>query len=99
MASCSVPQREVKIEMELPYNENNYFTVDLADVGFTADNWEFDVPFENCRIVGEPCFEMSEDCISCKFTLTNVKIIDITTNKVILEWDMREDDENVDNKT
>lgn len=99
MAPRPVPQREVKIEMELPYNENNYFTVDLADVGFTADNWEFDVPFENCRMVGESYFEMLKDGKSGKFILTNTKIIDITTNKVILEWDMREDDENVDNKT
>lgn len=83
----------------LSYDENNCFTIDLEDAGFTADNWELDVPFENCRMIGEPCFEMSEDCISCKFTLTNTKIIDITTNKVILEWDMRKDDEDVDNKT
>lgn len=83
----------------LPYNENNWLSVDLADAGFSADDWQFDVPFENCQMVGEPFFEMNENGTKGNFILKDVKIIDKTTNEVLFTFDMTGDEKNVGDKT
>ena len=60
----------------LPHNENNYwFSIDLADAGFSAEDWQFDVPFENCQMVGEPFFEMNENEATGNFILRCIKYV------------------------
>lgn len=84
----------------LPHNESNYwFSIDLADAGFSAEDWQFDVPFENCQMVGEPFFEMNENEVTGNFILRYVKIIDKTTNKVLLTFDITGDEKDVEDKT
>lgn len=76
---------ESNVNMKV-YDENNYFIMDLADVGITADNWSFDIPMENCKIVGEPSLEIDEEKGAARFILNNMKLFNAKTNEIIFEW-------------